>query len=218
MRELALNTSRGGNRSHAVRKSLPPGRSAFSVIELLVVAALVIILFTMYWGFGSASSQRRQRDACQQNLKRIHLALELYARDFGDAFPKSPGASTSEDALTALVPKDSVDTTIFICPGSKDSPLPPGEPFRDRAISYAYYMGRSTSDPGEALMSDRQIDTRSRSAGQYAFSATGKPPGNNHGRDGGNVLFCDGHVESTPARVPFPLAFPKTVVLLNPRH
>jgi prepilin-type processing-associated H-X9-DG protein len=217
MREPAPSTSRGTNRSETVRTLLPHPRSAFSALELLVIVALIVVLTTMYWSFGTVSSQRRLQRDCQQHLGRIHLALELYARDFGGAFPKSPGAKTAEDPLAALVPKYSVDTSIFICPGGKDAPLPPGEPFGDHSISYAYYMGRNSTAPDDALMSDRQVDTRSRSAGQYAFSATGKPPGNNHGRDGGNILFCDGHADPSPARVPFPLEFPDTVLLLNPR-
>ena len=54
-------------------------------------------------------------------------------------------------------------------------------------------------------MSDRQVNTLPKKAGDYAFSTTGKPPGNNHHKYGGNFLFGDGHMEMAPPQVPFSL-------------
>jgi len=77
-------------------------------------------------------------------------------------------------------------------------------------------MGRKKSDPVEALFSDQQVDTFAKAVGQFAFSTNGKAPGNNHRESGGNFLFTDGRVEWSPPRVPFSLALPPGVVLLNP--
>ncbi len=217
MRELGQKPPGHANDPCAVRRLQPFARSGFTLIELLVVLVLVIGLITMYWGFVSPNDRQRQRTACQRNLQRIHVALGVYANDFGGKFPATAGARTSEEALDVLVPRYTVDTSIFICPGSSDSSLPSGEPFRNRKISYAYYMGQHLSDAAALLMSDRQIDTRPKSAGQYAFSEAGDPPGNNHRQQGGNFLFCDGHVEASPARVPFSLVVPAGGVLLNPK-
>ena len=74
------------------------------------------------------------------------------------------------------MPKYSADTTIFICPGSKDASLPSGVSFEQQNISYAYYMGRQLTGAPAALMSDRQVDTSAQAAGQPLFSATGQPP------------------------------------------
>ena len=65
-------------------------------------------------------------------------------------------------------------------------------------------------------MSDSQVDTQSKAAGQLVFSSTGKPPGNNHDKSGGNVLFSDGRVERTPPNAAFSLVLTQGVVLLNP--
>jgi prepilin-type processing-associated H-X9-DG protein len=199
---------------------LSPGRgrrAGFSLIELVVVLVVIMVLTVMSWAFLFPDHQRQQRAACQQNLQRIHIALGIYASDLGGRFPVAEGARTAEEALDVLVPRYTVDTTIFICPVSRDALLPSGESFRSRKISYAYYMGQTSADPAALLMSDRQVDTQPKSAGQYAFSQTGDPPGNNHQQHGGNFLFCDGHVVSSPARVPFSLVTPQGVVLLNPR-
>jgi prepilin-type N-terminal cleavage/methylation domain-containing protein/prepilin-type processing-associated H-X9-DG protein len=191
--------------------------AGFSLIELLIVIALILILTTMYWSSGSPSRQRQQQGACQQNLQKIFVALQIYANDHAGRFPEGAGARTSEEALDVLVPRYTVDTPVFICPGSKDAPLPAGESFRQRKISYAYYTGRCLTDTQAVLMSDRQVDARAKEAGQYVFSSTGKPPGNNHAKRGGNFLFGDGHAESSPAQLPFSLVLTQGVLLLNPK-
>ena len=200
-----------------VRRARCPAQAGFSLVELLIVLALMIIMTTMMWGFGSASRQRAEKKACQQNLSKIYLAMQIYANDFGGKFPETNGVPTSEEVLCVLVPRYTVDTSIFICPGGRDSALPEGVSFRKRKISYAYYMGARLNDAQQVLMSDRQVNTLAKNAGDYAFSTTGKPPGNNHHKYGGNFLFGDGHMEMTPPQVPFSLPIPQGVVLLNPR-
>jgi prepilin-type N-terminal cleavage/methylation domain-containing protein/prepilin-type processing-associated H-X9-DG protein len=217
MRNLRPHVARDWRGSHSFRCCLPSALRGFTLIELLVTLALLLVLTAMYWGYGSPSNQRRKKMACQTNLEKIYVAMEIYANDSGGKLPDIPGARRSEEVLDVLVPKYTADTSTFICPGSKDSGLPAGDSFRKRKISYAYYMGRHLTDAQEALMSDRQVDTLAKSAGQYAFSANGKPPGNNHHKYGGNFLFGDGHCETSPARVPFAVPLAPGVVLLNPR-
>lgn len=200
-----------------------PGRAtaaAFTLIELLIVIALMLVLYVMCFSFTSAVHQRTQKELCADNLQKIFLALQIYANDFGK-FPLNTNAQTSEQVLGALVPRYTSDTSIFICPGGRDSEIPPGVVLNEYKISYAYYMGRGTNAPadasGKALMSDRQVNTLSKNAGDPVFSLNGKPPGNNHFKYGGNVLFCDGSAQATPARAAFSLAFSNGIVLLNPK-
>jgi prepilin-type N-terminal cleavage/methylation domain-containing protein/prepilin-type processing-associated H-X9-DG protein len=200
-----------------VRQNRDTGHAGFSLLELLIVVVLMIILTTMYWRSGSGSRQQRLQLSCQQNLQKIFIALQIYANDNSGKFPQTPGAITSEQALDVLVPRYTVDTSVFTCPASKDSALPAGESFRNRRISYAYYMGRHVSETPEVLMSDRQVSTRAKAAGEPVFSASGEPPGNNHQQRGGNFLFSDGHTDSSTARAPFSLGLTAGVVLLNPK-
>ena len=167
----------------------------FSLIELLIVVALMLILTTLFWSSGSAGRQQKLLTECQANLQKIHVALEIYANEHAGRFPEAANARTSGSVLAGLVPHYTVDTAVFICPGSRDGALPAGEPFPDRKISYSYYMGRRAANAQEILMSDAQVDTGPKLAGEFVFSSSGKPPGNNHGKHGGNFLFCDGHAE-----------------------
>ncbi|MBU6410193.1 MAG: type II secretion system GspH family protein [Verrucomicrobia bacterium] len=193
-----------------------PAADGFSLVELLVVMALLAVLSVMMYSFGSFTRQRSAMERCSDNLQKIFLAQRIYSMDYGK-FPVAAGARTSEQALDKLVPRYTSDTTIFICPGGRDNPIPSGAALDKYKISYAYYMGRATNSPAEPLMSDRQVNTASKPAGRRVFSLTGKPPGNNHYKYGGNVLFCDGSVRSTPPLAEFSLAFSNGIVLLNPK-
>ena len=190
--------------------------NAFSLIELLVVLAVMIILFTLYWNHGP-SKRDRELTACRQNLEKVYLALQIYSRDQGDQYPVVTNAVTSEQGLAPLVPHYTSDTAQFICPSVGESSLPTGKTFAEWKISYAYYMGRRASETDRALMSDAQINTSSKGAGATVFSDTGRPPGNNHGKGGGNFLMGDGSVTSTRPETQFPITVQPPVILLNPK-
>src|SRR4051812_28274576 len=101
----------------------PSGRTrvcaGFSLLELVIVAALIFVLFTVYWSRGSASYQRKQKAVCQRNLQTVYLSLQSYANDHDGKHPSIVGAKTSEWPLSLLVPQYTVRTELFICPGSK---------------------------------------------------------------------------------------------------
>ncbi len=189
----------------------------FSLIEMLITLTIILILFTMMYGFGSRSNQMAQKKKCQANLQKMYIALQIYSNDSGGEFPVTTNARTSEEPLDMLVPRYSSDTAIFVCPGSKDSALPAGESLRKGRISYAYYMGRRASESESVLASDKQVDTQAKDAGQRAFSEHGKSPGNNHHKYGGTFLFCDGGMKSSPATSAIALPLGTNVVLLNPK-
>jgi len=190
--------------------------AAFSLIELLVVLAVILILTTMYWNHGP-SKRDIDLGSCRQNLEKIYLAMQIYAHDNADKYPVSTNAVTSEDALAVLVPQYTSDTAIFTCPATGKSPLTPDKPFREGRISYAYYMGRRASETDKVLMSDEQINTSSKSKGSTVFSEDNRPPGNNHGKGGGNFMMGEGSVISSPGNAPFSLSVTPPIVLLNPK-
>jgi type II secretory pathway pseudopilin PulG len=191
-------------------------QGAFSLLELLLVLAIIIILTTLSASRLTTSARKRQLAACAGNLQKIYLALGFYRNDNG-SYPFLPEAVLAAEPLSLLIPKDTTDTSIFICPASEDSPLPQSEPFRQDRISYDYYMGRPTnSDPQDILLSDWQVDTLAKSKGRLIFSPDGKKPGNNHQAAGGNLLTCGGAVVFSPPTAERDVVFSATVRLLGP--
>jgi len=195
----------------------PVRAGGFSLIEMLISLTIMLILFTMMYGFGSRSNQMNQKKKCQANLQKMYIALQIYSNDSNGKFPVATNARSSEEALDVLVPRYSSDTAIFVCPGSKDSALPAGESLRKGRISYAYYMGRTASDGELVLASDKQVNTQAKLAGDKVFSENGKFPGNNHHKYGGTFLFCDGGMKSSPSASALALPLSTNVVLLNPK-
>lgn len=192
-------------------------RRGFSLIELLIVMVILLFLASMLYSSGSRSKQDKDKAACERNLQKIYLALDIYSKENSGAMPSMPGALSSEAPLSQLVPRFTVASEAFICPGSDDKPLANGEPFADRRISYAYFMGRRSSDPGGLLMSDRQVNTKPKAAGEQVFSDDGKAPGNNHHKYGGVYLLLDGRTETGGRTAGFAIALPANVTLLNPK-
>src|SRR5882724_6552995 len=157
-----------GNTPHSKRFArFGCGFAAFSLIEMLLVIAILLLLTTLYWMPHKSDRQKQLKAACQKNLEKVYLALEVYANDHAGKFPDVPGARTSEEALDGLVPRYTSDTAVFICPASKDAPLPSGESFLKRKISYSYYMGRYSTN-GNVLVSDAQADALAKAPGQNA--------------------------------------------------
>jgi prepilin-type N-terminal cleavage/methylation domain-containing protein len=192
-------------------------RSAFSLIEMLVTLAIILIMFVLLWGRGSSNFQKQQKAACQKNLHTLYLALDLYAKENKDLYPAKTGATSSEAPLGLLVPRYTTTMAPFICPGTKDSPLTEGRDLESQATSYAYYMGWKIAETNAPILSDRQINTSAKDAKEQVFSMDGKKPGNNHHKYGGNVLFTGGEVEAMPNRTPLALPTPPNIQLLNPR-
>src|SRR6266446_9998000 len=73
---------------------------AFSLIELLVTVALILILTTLFWRATAGKRQHEQQAAaqalCQNNLEKLFVAMEIYANDHAGYFPIATNARTSE--------------------------------------------------------------------------------------------------------------------------
>ena len=132
---------------------------------------MVMILYTVSFGAGSKFGQTRRKATCAVNLRQMQMALSLYATEHNGAYPVQAGATSSEAPLSELVPRYTSDTSLFICPGSKHRSLPGAQPFADRHISYAYYMGlKQDADQATPLISDAQINSHAKHIGDPLFS------------------------------------------------
>lgn len=192
--------------------------AAFSLIELLIAVTVVVIMYVLYLTAGSQQRQAKEKTACAKNLQNAYVALKTYSVENADHYPAVLAATSSEVPLGLLIPRSTTMTELFICPGSKDKIPPQARPFGRSKISYAYYMGRNaTHGPTVPLLSDEQVNTEAKQAGEPVFSTNGKGPGNNHHKFGGVVLFGDGSTQTSDTNAAFPLLLTPGVTLLNPR-
>src|SRR5690242_17312732 len=92
---------------------LCPGRNfGFSLIELMLVVLILGLVSALYWGGLTGKSGKSKMVACEQNLQKLYLSLQIYSMDHGKQFPAVAGATSSEQALAPLVPKCTVDTSL----------------------------------------------------------------------------------------------------------
>jgi prepilin-type N-terminal cleavage/methylation domain-containing protein len=68
----------------------PRPKHAFSLVELLVVIAVISILAALLLPALSGAKARALRADCSNNLKQINLGMHLYADDNGDMLPTDP--------------------------------------------------------------------------------------------------------------------------------
>src|SRR5436853_23705 len=102
----------------------PPG---FTLIELLVVIAVIALLAAMLFPVFARTREKARQTACLANLKQLGTATTLYAQDWDQTLPYSPGKAARHferpnappNFLGALLPYVR-SSALFTCPSSHD--------------------------------------------------------------------------------------------------
>jgi prepilin-type N-terminal cleavage/methylation domain-containing protein len=76
-------------------------RSAFTLIELLMVVAIIGILAGLLLPALNQAKEKAKRTACVSNLNQINLATRLYAYDNGESLPVLPNPNPYPNGVGA---------------------------------------------------------------------------------------------------------------------
>jgi prepilin-type N-terminal cleavage/methylation domain-containing protein/prepilin-type processing-associated H-X9-DG protein len=189
---------------------LGTNRRGFTLVEMLVVIAIIGMLMGLLMPAVQRVRESARRAQCKSNIREIGLAMHMYAGDFDEYFPNaaaiapstatdfadvspdgaSPGGSNKSNllgfgSLRLLVPAYLDNPKIFRCPtlgGSGWRNMKPGRPLDEDSCAYWYDPRHSLTDRGIIIVVG---DKRARHGNSCA----------SHYGHGGNFLFIDAHVE-----------------------
>ncbi len=118
-----------------------PSRAGFTLIELMVVIAIIGILVAILFPVFSTAREKARQTKCQAQLMQLITALNEFHADKGH-YPLAPyyddGAGRYKGGFSALYPDYVTDRDLFICPDDRDALQNLGD-CRDRI--YCSYNG-----------------------------------------------------------------------------
>ncbi|MDH4372418.1 MAG: prepilin-type N-terminal cleavage/methylation domain-containing protein [Verrucomicrobiota bacterium] len=99
----------------------------FTLLELVVVVAVIAILAASLLPVLSRTKAKAQKPACMNNLRQIGLAIRMYADDSSDAFPPAADSPPASFNAYTMLMKSYVGLTgtkperakLFACPADQ---------------------------------------------------------------------------------------------------
>jgi len=117
------------------------GRRGFSLVELLVAIAIILVLVALLVGAADTANDVAGLTSCRANLHQLGLALLAYAKDNAGALPVTDMLDGPHRGLTAALAKGYLtDPRTYYCPAERNPErcFTP-ENFADGRIGYFYF-------------------------------------------------------------------------------
>ena len=185
---------------------------AFSLIELLLVIAIIAILGALLLPSVSRAYAKGKRTKCMANLKQIGVAFHTFSHEHGDKFPMQ--VSTNSGGTLEYTSAASIDLAnafrsfqaisnelghpkLLVCPADTRIAAETFAALRNDNVSYFVTRSAEYGESDSIVAGDRNISGEWLSAGKILRIGTEPRPGWTHElhEDQGNLLFGDSRVE-----------------------
>jgi prepilin-type N-terminal cleavage/methylation domain-containing protein/prepilin-type processing-associated H-X9-DG protein len=165
---MSLKTEATGDVSRESRARARNFHAAFTLVELLVVVAVVAILFLMMSVPLAGPRAKAQRIKCVSNLKNVGLAFRIYATEHRDLFAWESTNATGQikrdfanDPYFYLLKMTNELATpqLLTCPSDSRPRADYWSNFSRANISYFVSQDASATLPQSFLTGDRNVTT-----------------------------------------------------------
>lgn len=183
-------------------------RRAFTLIELLIVIAIISLLAAMLFPVFASARDKARQTSCTNNLKQIYLGYRMYGQDYDGSFPttvlgnsQTRAASDPRSAPALLFPYTR-NTQIWVCPNAYEG-------LQEAGNTYMVSFSSTLNNPDLASENFLFVWDNYLYKKPTAVGATGLPPVADRFSSGNfwcahisktnyNRLFLDGHVKLHP--------------------
>jgi prepilin-type processing-associated H-X9-DG protein/prepilin-type N-terminal cleavage/methylation domain-containing protein len=217
------------------RLSLRKAVEAFTLMELLLVVAVVAILAALFLPAFSGRPSRPYTVMCMSNLKMLGLGLQMFADDNNGLFPaqlsvtnggslelaSSNSAALHFRTLTNYVARE---MRVFRCPADQTK-VPPAtnSALTDSNLSYFISLDAVRGMTNVMQAGDRNLEMAGRPVKpglvvlvtNVAVDWTAEIHYIRAGRARGNILFGDGHVQTLLGGLPMATAVQRQDLATN---
>jgi len=180
---------------------------ALTLVEVLVVIAVIGVLFAVFMPAMSHRPMRAPRIMCTNNLKQIGLAFLIFANDHHEKYPMEipvvEGGTKGIAGFGVVVPhflvmSNELNTPkVLLCPADKRTLGMNFPELRDVNVSYFVGLDASQTNVQSLLAGDRNITNGGSANNRILLLTTNQPVGwtmEIH-RGSGNLSLGDGSVQ-----------------------
>ena len=132
---------------------MPIPKRAFTLVELLVVVAIIALLAAILFPVFERAREAARRSACESNLKQIGLGITQYVQD-NDEIMVGVGTATANGSWKCWIAPYINNSEVFFCPDQGFiSPFNPTER-REGLMQDGYpscYIGNGGADPAYGI-------------------------------------------------------------------